>query len=187
MKKLNIYIVIFLLIGVQLYADLDSISGNINFDSDNNGITEVTINADGLGISISAPSANLHVSGNSIITNNLSIGSSTSSNSTLNIYGTLGFSVETISDNTTLSGNSNILVGSSNGEITSTLPNSASVLGRLYSIKKIISTNDVVIQGGGNIDMSTNIILSSGNLGFLKVISSGTQIWSILSVSGNVN
>jgi len=44
-----------------------------------------------------------------------------------------------------------------------------------------------VIQGGGNIDMSTNIILSSGNLGFLKVISSGTQIWSILSISGNVN
>jgi hypothetical protein len=190
-KKHNVvyvFVCAFMYFGAQtLTADLISITGNINFDSNNNSSVEMTLNSDGLGVSTQSPSANLHVSGNAIVTSNLSVGSSTSSNATLNVSGSMGYSIELVSDNVTLSGNSYIIAGSGVGDLTITLPSPANAIGRLYSIKKNKSTHNVIIQGGGNLDNLASVKLTSGNLGFIEVIASDTQTWSILSLSGNGN
>jgi len=107
----------------------------------------MTLSTDGLGISTATPAANLHVSGNSIISDKLSIGSSSSATSTLFIMGTMGYSVQTVSDNVTLSGNSYVLVNTSAGNITVTLPSASSVAGRLYTIKKITASNNLIVYG----------------------------------------
>jgi len=163
----------------QLSSDIKSYTGNIHFNSDsqNNNNNEMTLNPDGLGIGTATPAANLHVSGNSIISDKLSIGSSSSATSTLHIAGTMGYSVQTVSDNVTLSGNSYVLVNTSAGKITVALPSASSVPGRLYTIKKITASNSLIVYG--SIDSGGGYVFSSGNMNRLKVISDGIQWWVI--------
>ncbi len=167
------------------YSAIRSYSGNIRFDSNRDDTHEMTLSHKGLAIGLSTPAANLHVSGNSVMTNNLSVGDSNNHNSTLHITGTIGFNFEMVSDNTTLSGNSMILANSQSGNITLTLPNSENALHRIYRIKKTVTANEVIINGGGYIDDLYKITLSSGNMGSVEVISSGVQKWSLLDFSGN--
>jgi len=174
-----------LVLSLLSYSAIKSNTGNIHFDSNRDGNYEMTLSNDGLGIGISSPAANLHVSGNAILSNTLSVGDSSSHNSTLFVNGTIGFSLEMLSTNTTLSGNSMILVNSQSGNITLTLPNSEGALYRMYHIKKTVIANEVIIKGGGYIDEQYSVSLSTGNTGALKVISTGIQKWSILTNSGN--
>jgi hypothetical protein len=88
---------LFFVVGtVQLSATIKSTTGNIHFDSDylNNNGNEMTLSSDGLSVGTTTPMANLHISGNTIVSNNLSIGSSSSATSTFFITGTLGYSVQ---------------------------------------------------------------------------------------------
>lgn len=167
---------------VQLSAAIKSTSGNIHFNSDyqNNNNNEMTLSSEGFGIGTTTPTANLHVSGNTIVSNNLSIGSSSSATSTLFITGTLGYSVQMVSDNVTLSGNSYVLANTSTGNITITLPSASSVAGRQYTIKKITASNNVTLSG--NIDSSLTQIMYSGNTDSMNIISNDSQWW-ILSKS----
>jgi hypothetical protein len=84
--------------GSLLFASsIKSTTGNINFDSNNNESNEMQLNSNGLGINVSDPSANLHVGGNGIISNQMTIGTTVNtSNSTLHINGTIGYSVDSI-------------------------------------------------------------------------------------------
>jgi len=140
----------------------------------------MTLSSEGLGICTATPSANLHVSGNTIVSDKLRIGSVSGANSTLHITGTMGYSVQAVSDNVTLSGNSYILANTSTGNITITLPSASSVAGRQYTIKKITASNNIALSG--NIDSSLTHVLSSGNTDSMKLISNGSQWW-ILSKS----
>lgn len=93
-----------------------------------------------------SPSANLHLQGNGILTGDLVVGS-TAGNSTIEISGTIGHGIQTVSSNTTLSGNSVIMVNSSSDNVTVTLPYAGNVIGRHYTIKKISTSNTVTVSG----------------------------------------
>jgi hypothetical protein len=152
-------------------ADVQSPNGTINFDVQSDGQTEMNLNTTGLGIG-ATPAANLHVGGNAIVSQQLFVGGSSGS-SNLNITGTLGYSVQTVSSNTTLAEYSIVLVDTSSSNITLTLPSASSTTGRTYKIKRI--TNDdhgLKVTSSDNIDgLSDYYDLSQ--LSAVKFISDG--------------
>lgn len=169
------------------FANVTSTTGSILFDVNNSGNAEASLTTSGLGIG-TTPSSNLHVLGNVIISNSLMIGTS-SANSTLEVAGSMGFSTETISSNTALSGNSIVLIDSSSGNLNVSLPYAANVSGRVYSIKKISTANDIRINGGRSyIDDKVMLTMSANTSTFpyLKVISNGTQ-WYTLDQSSAID
>jgi len=167
------------------FSNVTSNSGNVSFDVDNDGQSEFILNSTGLGVGQN-PSNALHVGGNSIISGRLSIGTTTSSSSNLNVAGSIGLNVGAVSSNLTLESSSLVMADSSSGNLDLTLPSAANKTGIIYWIKKVSMINKVRVYGGGtNLDNEPNIVLSSGNLGHLQVMSDGSQ-WRILSVSGNV-
>ena len=170
----------------SLQANLTTSKGNILFDVNDDGTQEMKLDGTGLVLGSQVdPSANLHVTGNGIFSKNLTVGASTLASSNLYLGGSMGFGIEQASSDRTLGANSLILADSSGGNITLTLPGAASAAGVLYHIKKVSTSFEVVVGGGGaNIDAEASIKLSSGNLGYLKVISDGAQ-WRIASISGN--
>lgn len=182
---LRICLSILILLAPLHAASIKSITGQILLDSNNDGVGEAKISADGLAVGSGiSPSANLHISGNGIVSNNLVVGSTTG-NSTLHVAGSYGFNLETISDNTTLSANSVAMVNSSNSDINVILPYAGNVTGRRYTIKKINSSNEVILGGGGNlIDGNDIYTLSSGNLSSISVISNG-EAWYVIDLLGS--
>jgi hypothetical protein len=168
-------------------AAVESNTGNIHFDVNSDGVPEASLISGSLAVGSNfTPSANLHVQGNALVSGDLSVGG-TSGCSNLNIQGTMGFSIETISDNTTLSGNSLVFVNTSAGNITVTLPYAGNVLGRIYTIKHISVSNKVTISPtSGFIDGYDNLEMTPSNtaLPFVHLISSSSTRWHILAESG---
>ena len=169
-----------------LSADVKSTSGQIQFDIDNLGNKEATLNSTGLGIGI-IPSANLHVAGNAIV-DQLIIGDQSSS-SNLHISGTIGFGFQIVSSNTLLSGNSTILVDTAlaGGNISLSLPNPDGLSGRIYQIKRITTDYQVTISSNTLIDSYSSISMDSTSAESMGVISDGNQ-WFITDsyqVTGN--
>lgn len=175
-----VHFFIFALILTQLLlADVRSTNGVIKFDINDDAQEEMLLNATGLGIGV-VPSANLEVDGNAIFSNQLFIGAQQGSGN-LNLNGTIGFSLETVSDNTTWDGGSIILADASAGNIIVTLPFAGNAAGRVYEVKKISTSNRVIISGGGNlIDGSDYFVMTSGNKSSLYLISNGNQ-WYVLN------
>lgn len=178
----------FLLLSLTLFsinsssAAIRSNTGTLQFDSNSDGDYEVQLSANGLAIGLNlTASANLEVQGNALISNNLDIGG-TGGNSMLNIHGTLGYGIETTSSNVNISANSYVLADSSSGNITLTLPYAGNMLGRVYTIKKTSSLNEVHIKANKSfIDYSESLLMSSSSsFPSIKLISSGTTRWSIL-------
>lgn len=158
---------------------MKSTNGIIRFDSNSDNQAEMILNQTGLGIGVTA-TANLEVNGNVVITDQLYIGG-TSGTANLNIQGGLGYSIQTVSENTLLGDDSIILADTSSDNIFLTLPYAGNVTGRIYTIKKINDTHKVWVYGGGNqIDDSAPVQLESFE--YAKVISSGDK-WNILSSS----
>ncbi len=166
---------------------VQSTTGKIHFDVNNDGVSEASLISGSLAVGSNfTPSANLHVQGNALVSDQLSVGG-TSGSSNLNIQGTMGFSFETISDNTTLSRNSLFFVNTSAGNITVTLPYAGNVLGRIYMIKHIRDSNKVTISPtSGFIDGYDNLEMTSSNTphSFVHLISSSSTRWHILEESG---
>jgi len=147
----------------------------------------MTLNSTGLGIG-TAPSANLHVNGNAIISEQLFVGGSSGS-SNLNVNGTIGFGVQTVSSDTTLGDQTVIFADSSSDNLTLTLPYAGNVLGRVYTIKKLVSLNNLYVLRSSNdlIDSGDRVELLSGSMGSLSLISSAINQWSVISnFSANV-
>lgn len=171
-----------------LNADVKSTDSVIRFDRNSDGVSEMTLNQTGLGIGV-VPSANLEVAGNVLISEKLDIGAANGT-STLNLNGTLSILPSTVSTNTVLSDNSLVLVnpGAVNGNITLTLPTSASVNGRIYQIKSLSDQHGLTIvpQGGDQIDQYSFISFSDNQTTrpSLEVISSGNR-WYILGQTGD--
>jgi hypothetical protein len=178
----NILIALFLL-SSACFCDVLSTNGKIRFDIQMDGQPEMTLNSTGLAIGALLPSSNLHVNGNAIISEQLFVGGSSGS-SNLNVTGTIGFGFQTVTSSTTLSGNSIVLVDSSAGNITLSLPEASSYSGRKYTIKKTSPLNRISIRDGGFIDNYSDVSLSVNNMGSLSVISNSGN-WHILNISGS--
>ncbi len=163
-------------------GDVKSSTGNILFDVNSSSPAEVTLTTTGLGIGTTSPSANLHIVGNAIIMNgNLGLGT-TSPRSALEIVGSLGWDTQSVSANTSLSANGQILADTSSDNITLHLPYAGNSTGRVYVIKKTSTSNSVYLTGGGNAidDLgSLDLTTSTNGLPFAQVVSDGTQ-WYVL-------
>jgi len=136
-------------------------SGPINFDMNNDGVSDIVIKQDGkMGLGTATPK------------------------STLEIMGSLGFVAQMVSDNVTLSANTLVLVDTSGGNITLTMPSVVSTAGRVYQIKKMMDANELIVTASVNIDKASTIVLTTSNNGlpYVNVFSNGTQ-WYIRSKS----
>ena len=105
----------------------------------------------------------------------------TSPASTLEINGSIGYKVTTITSATTLDNTHNIVL-SNTGPYTVTLPAAASNTGRVYSIKNIDSDcDDITIDGNSTetIDGSATYVLDSYN-NVVRIISDGSN-WFIIN------
>ena len=138
-------------------------SGNINFYTNNNGSPNIVMTKDGyLGIGVASPL------------------------STIEVSGSIGYNTESVSSDMILSGNSLVLCDTSSANVTLTLPLAATVMGRVYQVKKISDSNILMVTASGsdNIDKSSSISLTSITTGFpyVNLISSGGN-WFITSKS----
>lgn len=131
------------------FSDVTSISGNINFHTLEDQPAKMILNATGLGIGVS-PSSRLHVQGNAMVSNQISIGGSSGS-SNFHINGTTAFSSDPISIDSNLSDHSQFLADSSAGNLRLTLPYAGNAQGRVIQVKKISKLNTVWVYGGGNL------------------------------------
>lgn len=182
--RVSIWVTIILLaLPLLLTAGIKSTTGEIGFDVNGNGNVAV-INSTGLGIGNSSPAANLHVQGNTIVSNSLSIGQNTSPQSTVDVAGSIGFGVQTVSDNTLLDAYSLVLADSSSGNILITLPKASEVEGRIYKIKKINTSNEVKITGTV-IDNFQGLTLSTNSLSYVSLVAQGNN-WYITSQKSDV-
>jgi len=169
---------------ISLYADINSSYGQIKFDVNSDSNKEMILNATGLGIGLS-PSANLHVAGNALISNTLSIGG-VGSSSNLHLNGTLGLSAQTVISDTTLDASSLILADTTNGNVTLSLPAAASVSGRVYTIKKTSTQNSLWILSSDNIDQNASGLYlgPATEMPYVEVMSFDAA-WYILSKSSS--
>lgn len=169
--------VLFMMLSSSMVADVKSTTGTLNFVASSN--TLATLNSTGLGIGTS-PSANLDVSGNASISQQLIIGNSQQSSSNLQIHGNMSFSPLSTSSNVTLNAHSYVLADTSSANLKVQLPYAGDVTGRIITIKKTSHLNDLLIAGG-LIDGQLGTKLNSGNLlTALKLVSYSNQ-WYILS------
>lgn len=140
----------------SLFSDVISPFGEIKFDIQSNGQSEMILNGEGLGIGVS-PSANLHVNGNAIIPQKIFIGNNSGS-SNLNIHGTLGYVTKVVSSNTTLGDDAMVLVDTSSANVKLTLPNADLHEGKIIQVKHILGDSEVTIFSEDQIDGDKNVI-----------------------------
>ncbi|MBF0199538.1 MAG: LamG domain-containing protein, partial [Planctomycetes bacterium] len=164
------------------YASIKSNTGIISFDADSLSPAEASLSSNGLMIGSSEwASANLEVSGNTIISKQLFVGCNSGS-SNLNLSGTIGLNYLSVSDDTAIDYHSLVLANTASNNIEITLPYAANVSGRILQIKKTSPLNTLTVSGGGNFIDNIFSVSFSGNRSQIKLISSGTQ-WMILSTS----
>ena len=99
--------------------------------------------------------------------------------STLDVYGSFGMKVDTITSNTTLDASYGIVICRNSSAITITLPSSATSKGRIYYIKKA-STGNVTIAPSllQTIDGSLSFLLNTNNQ-MVNIIADGNSKWMI--------
>ena len=167
------------------YGDtIVSTEGNINFDSNNDAANEMQINSTGLGVHMINPSANLHVGGNAIISNQLVVGgTNNTSSSTLHVNGTIGYSVQSLNAGGNVISSSIVLADTSSGNASLILPKLSDSIGMQIIIKRTSLLNDVLLSGGGgNIEGDSSKLIGSGNLAYFTLINTGTE-WVYLNNS----
>ena len=176
---------LFIFITSACFSDIKSTNGVIKFDSQMDNQAEMILNGTGLGVGIT-PTANLHINGNSIISDQLFVGGSSGS-SNLNISGTLGFSVQSVSSDTSLGDHSVVLADTSSTNITLDLPPANNVPGRTYYIKKTSLLNQLWVSASDNIDAQDGhleLTYPSSGYSYTKLLSDGSK-WYILNESND--
>jgi len=134
--------------------------------NDNNSLSLETNNTERVNISNSG---------------NVKIGGGTA-NSTLDIAGSVSYSLVRVTVNYTVTQNDYIILGDANGgAITIDLPSASGIVGRKYTIKSINNGVVTVTAGAGteNIDASTSVTLDN-QYEFIEVVNDGAQ-WYIVS------
>lgn len=162
-------ILILFMLGDQLQADLiikdgsikNENTGPVKFDTNNDGTQDITFTQDGkVGVGVSSPAH------------------------TFDLAGSFGMIPQTVSTNTTLSGNSLVLVDTSVGGITLTLPLASSMTGRFYEIKKINDNNALVVLSQDSVEALESVTLTTSVSGFayVNLFSDGSK-WHVRSQS----
>lgn len=170
---------------LEAVADIKSNNGIIKFDTNADNSAEMSLTQTGLGIGVN-PSSNLHINGNAIIRQSLSIGSSGSSN--LSITGTIGHNFQSVSSNTTISDYSFIFADSSSDNLILTLPSASLSTGKTFYVKKTHTDNQLWVSASDNIEnyeSEIEMTQPSSGLSFLKIISDGSQ-WLIINQSDDI-
>jgi hypothetical protein len=177
MKFLFFVLAIFLHITPLCFSDLNSTQGTIEFDLNSNGSADAILNSTGLGIG-TAPSAKLHIQGDSLIEGSLSIGSTTGS-SNLNLNGSQSYSIQKVSSNTQLGNHSIVLADTSSDNIILNLPQAANSEGNFFHIKKIspasqlwIHSDDPIENFEAGFELTTS---NRGSLPYIKLFSNGSN------------
>ena len=108
----------------------------------------------------------------------IGIGTSTPK-STLEVYGSFGMKVDTITANATLGSTNGIIICKNTSDITLTMPSTATSKGRIYYIKKG-STGNITITPytAQTIDGSSSLVLSTANQ-MISIVSDGISKWLI--------
>lgn len=144
----------------------------------------MTLTTTGLGIGVT-PSSNLHVSGNTLVSTSLSVGSLGNASANLSISGTFGVSPLLTTSNTTIVSNSMVLADTSSSNIDVTLPYAGNVQGRKINVKKISQSNELWVLGGGNMIDNVSSLKLSGSITSCELISDGQQ-WYLLNGASNI-
>ena len=183
--KLAFLSVLILTLTAIVQGDVKSTTGVSSFDSNYDGQAEMSLTSTGLAIGNNlSPSANLHVGGNALVTGVATVGSSSAGSSNLNIVGSFGMGVQNVSSNVLLGDYSLVLANTSTGNLTLELPPAGNVSGRLYTIKKTVLANTVLIAGGPFDSLPELSLSSTTGLPYVSLMSMSGN-WHILSLSGN--
>jgi hypothetical protein len=167
-----------------LFADVTSNRGSVTFDVNADSQTEANLTTNGLKLGTGTPSASLDVSGNTLVTGTIAVGTTTSSSSNLYVSGSISMSVFSATPGTNIIQNSSVvLADSSSGNVYLSLPDPRVSAGRMVTIKRVSTSNNVTIGGGGgNIENFESFVeIPAGNdLPSYVFVSDGIQ-WYILS------
>ena len=178
-----------LMMPLHLWANVSSPHGTIFFDADSNQTPEMVLNSTGLGVGTMTPAASLHVFGNAIISGNLSIGLSVLA-ANLGISGTFGQSSKTLSNNATLSDHSLYFIDTSAGNLILILPQASACSGRMITVKKITTSNNVVIIDHANSDIEGQgyVVLDNSSTAYptVQFLSNGSA-WYITDRSSGAS
>ena len=100
----------------SLLADIKG-TGQIKFDFDRDSVHEMVLDSDGLTIGSASGSANVVVGGNTLVTGQMSIGSSQAPSSNLSLSGTMAFGVTSTSSDLVVGDSSHVLVDTASGNV----------------------------------------------------------------------
>lgn len=171
------------------FSAVKSNSGVIDFDINADNMYEAHLNSNGLGIGV-VPTANLHVAGNSVVSGTLSVGGISSKN-TLNVEGTMGYSIATMTNGSVLDQASVYLADTSSSSLTAHLPSASSVSGRVITIKRTDVKNYIFLYTSDNnswIDGERALTLApmapGSSLSYVKLVSGGGN-WHIIDSTNN--
>jgi hypothetical protein len=170
---------------LTLCADVNSTTGTLGFDVNSDGANEAVLNSTGLGIGTSSPSSALEVTGNAIVTGALVVGGTVNtSQSNLHVSGTIAFNPASLAaGSNTIGGSSLVMVDTSSGNAVLTLPDASAYTAQMFTIKRSDVNNEVYLVAGGNtMDNYATMILGSGQLGSVQLMSNGTS-WYVLGQS----
>ena len=192
-NKSCLYVANLILIGIilnvsVLLSDVRGIKGELLFDANSDGASEMMMTSTGLGIGVT-PASNLHVQGNAIISEKLDVGGQGGS-SNLNIFGSLSMSIETISSSANLGNTSIVFVNTASNNVFLALPAANLVSGRVYKIKKTSLQNQLWITAGENIEgfygrIEAPAVTSPDELPYLELISNGSS-WYLFNKSSSL-
>ena len=186
--KILISTLFFICLSPCLFSDVRSLNGTIPFDINSDTSYEMILNSTGLGIG-GVPSANLHVLGHSILSGRLDVGGQGGS-SNLNIFGSLGLSIDNVSTNTTLGNTSILFANTASNNIFLTLPAANLVAGRIFKIKKTSLQNQLWLTASENIEgydgrIEAPAVTSPDELPYMELISNGSS-WYLFNKSSAV-
>lgn len=136
-------------------------TGPVKFDTNNDGTQDITFTLDGkVGVGVSSPAH------------------------TFDLKGSFGMIPQTVTSDTTLSGNSLILADTSGGSIELTLPLAATAVGRMYEIKKVSDSNSLTVRALDLLERSETVVLTTSSSGFayINIFSDGGK-WNVRSQS----
>jgi hypothetical protein len=172
---LKVHIIILLAVA-GLCADVRGMTGMINFDSDSDSIREMSLSSTGLAIGKQSPAH------------------------TLDIGGSIGYSIESVSSNTTIGSNSIVFAGASTGNLSLALSYAGNMNGRAIRVFKTDTSHELSIHAvalatsAGNIQIIGDsageskefIHFTSGNTGFANLMSH-SNTWYLLDKSASVS
>jgi hypothetical protein len=169
-----------------------STTGQLYFDPQEQGSAHaMALNSTGLGLGTSSPSANLHLLGNAIISQQLMIGTVPSTtNSNLHLNGSLSMIPKQLTDGLEMNSSSIYFANTESSSLTAFLPYASNVTGRIISIKKTSASRYLWIypRDRDTIDGQAAITVtpssSSDPLPYLRFVSASGN-WYTLETYGS--